>query len=64
MRRWYSRDWAPSQYASGKFFGIEKAILIGAPGPDYTFQGSEKKSYAATLVDLESLLQAAPRRRP
>jgi hypothetical protein len=50
------------QYASGKFLGIEKAILIGARGPDYTFQGTEKKSYAATLVDLESLLQAAPRK--
>lgn len=45
-----------SSYRSGKFFGIEKAILIGAPGPEVMFQGSNKKSYAATLVNLESLL--------
>ena len=44
-------------YASGKFFGIEKAFLIGASEPDYTFQGSKRKSFSATLVDLESLLQ-------
>ena len=51
-------------YASGKFFGIEKAFLIGAPEPDYTFQGSQRKSYSATLVDLESLLEAASRKNP
>ena len=43
-----------SQYASGKFFGIEKAFLIGEPRADYPFQGSNRKSYSATLVDLEA----------
>ena len=45
-----------SNYASGKFFGVDKAILIGAPGPDFLFQGSNRKSYSATLFDLESVL--------
>ena len=45
-----------SQYPSGKFFNVEKAILIGAQGPDQLFQGTMKKSYAATLVDLEAVL--------
>jgi uncharacterized sulfatase len=44
-------------YASGKFFGVEQAILIGAPRPDYMFQGTNRKSFSATLVDLESLLK-------
>src|SRR5262249_37409500 len=44
-------------YASGKFFGIDKAILIGAQGQDYPFQGTNRKLYAARLVDLGSLLQ-------
>jgi uncharacterized sulfatase len=48
-----------SEYASGKFFGIDKAILVGGPGPEYTFQGSKRKRFAATLVDLEALLKAA-----
>jgi iduronate 2-sulfatase len=48
-----------SGYASGKFFGVEKAFLIGAPRPDYSFQGSNRKSYSATLVDLEPLLKTA-----
>jgi hypothetical protein len=53
-----------SGYASGKFFGVEKAFLIGDPRPDYPFQGSNRKSYSATLVDLEALLKAAgPARR-
>lgn len=46
-----------SQYASGKFFNIEKAILIGVQGSDQLFQGTSKKSYAATLVDLEAVLK-------
>lgn len=49
-----------SQYPGGKFFNVEKAILIGVQGADQLFQGAKKKSYAATLVDLESVLQAAP----
>jgi len=48
-----------SGYASGKFFGVEKAFLIGAPRPEYSFQGTNRKSYSATLVDLEALLKAA-----
>ncbi|MBI3861420.1 MAG: CocE/NonD family hydrolase [Planctomycetia bacterium] len=48
-----------SQYPSGKFFNVEKAILIGAPGPEQLFQGNKKKSYSATLVDLEAVLQSA-----
>jgi hypothetical protein len=36
-----------SQYASGKFFNIEKAILIGAEVPQL-FQGTKKKSYGGT----------------
>ena len=69
-----SRPSDPNAYADSEFAsdtiavmqatGIEKAILIGAQGPDYTFQGTEKKSYAATLVDLEALLQSAPRKGP
>ncbi|MBC7818964.1 MAG: isochorismatase family protein [Planctomycetaceae bacterium] len=47
-----------SQYPSGKFFNVEKAILIGVQGPDQLFQGTMKKSYAATLVDLEAVLKA------
>ncbi len=46
-----------SQYPSGKFFNVEKAILIGAQGADQLFQGTMKKSYAATLVDLEAMLK-------
>ena len=49
-----------SQYASGKFFNVDKAILIGIPGPDQLFQGNNKKSFAATLVDLEAVLKTAP----
>ena len=49
-----------SQYASGKFFNVKKAILIGAQGEDQLFQGNKKKSYAATLVDLEEVLKGAP----
>ncbi|MDB5341042.1 MAG: hypothetical protein JWN70_6661 [Planctomycetaceae bacterium] len=49
-----------SQYASGKFFNVEKAILIGAAGPDQLFQGNNKKSFAATLVDLEAVLKTPP----
>jgi peptidase E/nicotinamidase-related amidase len=46
-----------SQYPSGKFFNVEKAFLVGAQGPDQLFQGTMKKSYAATLVDLEAVLK-------
>lgn len=46
-----------SGYASGKFFGVDKAFLIGDPRPDYTFQGSPRKSYSATLVDLDAVLR-------
>src|SRR4029078_10475598 len=49
-----------SQYPSGKFFNVEKAILIGVQGSDQLFQGAKKQSYAATLVDLETVLKAAP----
>jgi hypothetical protein len=45
-----------SEYPSGKFFGIDKAILVGAARPDYVFRGAPTKSYHATLVDLEKLL--------
>jgi hypothetical protein len=44
-------------YASGKFFGIEQAILVGAPRPDYLFRGQPKKCYDAQVVDLEALLK-------
>lgn len=47
-----------SKYASGKFFAVSKAILVGAPGEDTTYQGTKKKTYAATLVDLETILSA------
>ena len=46
-------------YASGKFFGIENAILIGSQRPDYLFRGQPKKSYDAQVVDLEALLKGA-----
>jgi hypothetical protein len=49
-----------SEYPSGKFFRVDKAILIGDPRPEVTFQGSNRKSFAATLVDLESLLEGDP----
>jgi nicotinamidase-related amidase len=45
-------------YASGKFFSVEQAFLIGTPREDYTFQGRPRKSYFATLVDLNAVLQA------
>ena len=50
-----------SQYPSGKFFNVEKAFLVGAQGPDQLFQGAMKKSYAATLVDLEAVLKVPNR---
>lgn len=53
-----------SQYASGKFFNVDKAILIGAQGDDRLFQGTKRKSYAATVVDLEALLKATPPKFP
>lgn len=53
-----------SQYPSGKFFNVDKAILIGAQGADRLFQGTKKKSYTATLVDLEAVLKATPRKSP
>ncbi len=46
-----------SEYASGKFFGVERAILVGTPRADYMFRGSPKKSYDASLVDLDRLLK-------
>lgn len=46
-----------SEYASGKFFSVERAILVGAPRADYMFRGAPKKSYDATLVDLDRLLK-------
>lgn len=49
-----------SQYPSGKFFNVEKAILIGSQLPEREFQGMKKKSYSATLVDLEALLKTLP----
>lgn len=49
-----------SRYASGKFFNVKQAILIGAQGSDQLFQGNKKKSYAATLVDLEGVLKGTP----
>lgn len=45
-----------SEYTSGKFFGIDKAILVGSARPDYIYRNSPKKCYNATLIDLEKLL--------
>lgn len=47
-------------YAHGKFFGIDWAILVGKQGPDYLFRGSPKKRFDAELVDLESVLRVKP----
>lgn len=47
-----------SEYPSGKFLGVDKAILVGSQREDYTFRGQKKKSYDATLFDLEMLLGA------
>jgi hypothetical protein len=44
-------------YASGKFFSVEKAFLIGAQRDDYTFQVSPRKSYSATLIDRDAVLR-------
>jgi hypothetical protein len=45
-----------SGYANGKFFGVDKAFLIGAPRPDYLFQETNRKSFSARLVDLDALI--------
>ena len=47
-----------SKYASGKFFGLDQAILVGAQGEDYTFQGTARKRFAAKLIDLEALVKS------
>jgi len=47
-----------SKYASGKFFGLDQAILIGTQGEDYTFQGTARKRFAAKLIDLEALVKS------
>ena len=44
-------------YASGKFFGIEQALLVGAQRTDYVFRGQSKKCYDAQVVDLEAALK-------
>lgn len=44
-------------YASGKFFGIEQALLVGAQRSDYVFRGQAKKCYDAQVVDLEAALK-------
>jgi nicotinamidase-related amidase len=49
-----------SEYASGKFLGVDKAILIGGPGPEYTFQGTKRQQFTAKLVELEAILKAPP----
>ncbi len=45
-----------SSYASGKFFGVDKAILVGEKGADFMFQGTPRKLFAAKLVDLDGVL--------
>lgn len=46
-----------SEYASGKFLGIEQAILVGGKQPAYTYRGDPKPCFEAKLVDLEKLLK-------
>jgi len=43
-------------WSSGKFFGIESAILVGAARPDFIFRNSPKKCFDAELVDLRAVL--------
>jgi squalene-hopene/tetraprenyl-beta-curcumene cyclase len=43
-------------WSSGKFFGIESAILVVAPRPDYVFRNVPKKCFDAVLVDLGAVL--------
>lgn len=49
-------------WPSGKFFGIESAILVGAPRPDFVFRNQPKKCFDAGLVDLKAVLGAGPRK--
>jgi hypothetical protein len=51
-------DLETSQYPSGKFLSIPKAVLIGPQAPDQTVRGVKKKAFTATLVDLEAVLSA------
>jgi hypothetical protein len=53
-----------SKYASGKFLSVNKAILIGPEAPEQTVNGVKRVVYFATLIDLDSLLKAAPRKMP
>lgn len=46
-----------SQYASGKFFAVDKAILVGEKGPDQTVNNITRPVFAASLVDLEAVLK-------
>ncbi len=48
-----------SQYASGKFLYVDKAILIGPLAPITSVQGMERTVYNASLVDLEAVLRSA-----
>src|SRR4051812_1749263 len=51
-----------SKYASGKFFSIDKAILIGPEVPEQTVNGVKRVIYFASLVDLDTVLMTAPRK--
>jgi hypothetical protein len=53
-----------SKYASGKFFSIDQAILIGREAPEQTVKGVKRIVYFASLVDLDSLLKTAARKTP
>lgn len=50
-------------WSSGKFFGIDSAILVGEQRPDYLFRNSPKKCFEAVLVDLNAVLRSDPHGR-
>jgi hypothetical protein len=53
-----------SNYASGKFFSIDKAILIGREIPDQTVKGVKRLVYHASLVDLDAVLKVGSGKAP
>jgi hypothetical protein len=53
-----------SNYASGKFFSIDKAILIGPEIPDQTVKGVKRVVYQASLVDLDAVLKGGSGKTP
>jgi len=53
-----------SQYPSGKFLRVDKAILVGPKAEKQIVQGAERLLYTATLVDLEAVLRTSAAEPP